>query len=107
MQLIKMTFLGALIASFGLIGQAALADSHKTPADTSFDLEEITCWEVVTLPEAEAAYSMLLLYGYSAGKNGQSTLVGDDIGSVLAKTGTFCEENPDATAYEAMKGAQE
>ena len=74
-------------------------------ADSSieFNLEEITCWEVLTAPEDATEYALTLLYGYAAGKSGERVQSGDRIESVVAAAATTCADNPDMPAYQAFE----
>jgi hypothetical protein len=44
----------------------------------------------------------MLLYGYSAGKQNQSTQSGDLIADTIAAAGEVCGENPDMAAIQAF-----
>lgn len=101
MNIRKLSPMSAVLASFGLIGSVALADHHEA-GNEEFDLTGITCWEVLTLEEEEAAYALLLLYGYSAGQSGQSAQTGRMIENAIAASGEICGGNPDMPALETF-----
>ena len=65
-----------VFASLSLFSSGALAEDAATNVD-EFEIETIACWDVMTLPEDENAYVLLLLYGYSAGKQNRSTQSGE------------------------------
>ena len=60
-------------------------------ADEAFNLEETSCWEVMTISGDQQAFATLLLYGYAAGRVGQSLHSGAKIGNTLARAKTYCE----------------
>ncbi len=103
MKQVKTTLIGALIATFGLFIVGAFAQSAD---QTEFNLEAVTCWEIITLPEENEIPLLMLLYGYDAGKEGKSTMSGALIESDLENLVDYCEENPDTPAVQAINTAQ-
>ena len=69
MQLSKIVILASLIASIGVNAYAEEKDGEEAQ---TFDLEKVTCWEVITLPEEDRNFTLVLLYGYNAGNQNQS-----------------------------------
>lgn len=88
-----------------LSSPAPTAASAVEAADTSieFDLETITCWEVLSAPEDATEYALTLLYGYSAGKTGANTQSGDRINTLVSAAAETCSANPDMPAYQAFR----
>ena len=91
----------AVIVSLNLFFVSAIADDDTSNTE-EFEIDALTCWEVMTLPEDESAYVLMLLYGYSAGKQNQSTQSGELIANTIAAAGEFCGENPDMSAIQAF-----
>ena len=60
-------------------------------AGEAFNLAETSCWEVMTLSGESQAFATLLLYGYGAGKAGQSLHSGARIEQTIARANTYCE----------------
>lgn len=95
------------VLSIAAIGITVLANAQETDpfeeaANEPFDLERITCWEVNTLPDEDTGYVLVMLYGYSAGKQNKSEQTGQEIADTIINAGETCSENPDMAAYEAF-----
>ena len=92
-----------LAAIFTLTTNLAFADGHgdknspeaKDEQNQSFNLSEMTCWDVMTLDEAERGTVLFLYYGYVSGTKGELVHSGQSIASTLAALGEHCSENPD------------
>lgn len=72
-------------------------------ANTESNLEKVTCWEISTLPEEDAAYALVLLYGYKAGKSNQPVQVASEISASIISAGETCDKNPDLLVIDAFK----
>ena len=90
-----------VFASLSLFSSGALAEDAATNVD-EFEIETIACWDVMTLPEDENAYVLLLLYGYSAGKQNRSTQSGEVIANTIGAAGKICGDHPDMPAIQAF-----
>lgn len=87
--------------------QIAYADDHAkgeatAAASASFDLSEMTCWDVMTLEEAERGTVLFLYYGYVSGTKGELVHDGATIAKILTQLGEHCNENPDDKLLELM-----
>ena len=90
----------------------ALADGHGDHGDKakssepakeqSFDLSELTCWDVMTLEEAERGTVLFLYYGYVSGVKNELVHDGATITKVLTTLGEHCNENPDDNLLKLM-----
>ena len=109
----KLIKLSALLCSTTLITlfatSPALADGHGEKKDTSesaveqsFDLSELTCWDVMTLEEAERGTVLFLYYGYVSGVKGELVHNGETIAKTLTQFGEHCNENPDDNLLKLM-----
>lgn len=95
-------FLGVvLLVAVSVLAMAASGNDEGAPA--SFDLEEITCWDVMTSAEEERNVFLFLLYGYVAGENEQKVHTGQEIETLLRTVGEYCAQNPDTIALDAMR----
>ncbi len=107
MRVLKSKLVSASVALGLLAGtSAAFADGHEAE-ETTFNMDEITCWDLGTVEEELAGYTMMMLYGYFAGINGTAEHDGAAIEGKLIAVGAVCEENPDMTAIEAFKVASQ
>ena len=97
-----------LIAAFST---SAFADGHGDKAepatkvessDQAFDLSELTCWDVMTLEEAERGTVLFLYYGYVSGVKGELVHDGATISKLLTQLGEHCSDNPDDNVLTLM-----
>lgn len=72
-------------------------------ANAESNLEKVTCWEISTLPEEDAAYALVLLYGYKAGKSNQPIQAANKISASIVSAGEICDKNPDLLVIDAFK----
>jgi hypothetical protein len=72
------------------------------PAE-KFDVTKLTCWDISTLPEADAGYAAVLLYGYNAGQTGNREHSGNSIEGAITKAMETCAANPNMMALQAFK----
>lgn len=68
----------------------------------SFDLSELTCWDVMTLEDADRGTVLFLYYGYVSGAKGELKHDGQTIAKILSDLGNYCNENPDDKLLEVM-----
>lgn len=102
---VGLTFSGAFTA-YAQDKPKAGQYAGSAAAPGPFKVSELTCWDVTTIEEQEAAYAMVLLYGYLAGKSGDDVMTGDDIEKAISNTVSACEKLPDAKAADVMAGAR-
>lgn len=96
----------AIGLAFGLsFGSMPVLAANQDDVESKFNMNEITCWDLGTVEEDIAGYTMMMLYGYFAGINDMAEHDGAAIQGKLMAVGAVCEENPDMTALEAFKRA--
>lgn len=78
------------------------ADTAASEASTSFNLSELTCWDVMTLEQADRDTVLFLFYGYVSGVKGELEHDGESMQKILGQLGTHCSENPDDLVLELM-----
>ncbi len=109
----KLTIFSTLLFSAALVStftaSTALADGHgskdhegKSSTEQSFDLSELTCWDVMTLEEAERGTVLFLYYGYVSGVKNELIHDGGTITKVLTQLAEHCNENPDDNLLKLM-----
>ena len=102
MRILKTTLLSAILICTSIVTSAVFAED-EAKGDDKFQLDAITCWEVLTVPEEDTAYALLLLYGYNAGMQGQLAQTGNMIKDYIAAAGAVCASNPDMSALKAFE----
>ena len=105
MSKIKHLIVTALFAGSCFVANSAISEEQSTeqaPDKVPFNVSEITCWNVTTLPEQEAAYAMLLVYGYNVGRLGLNTTTGEHITKTIQASAEYCAANPDALVIEVI-----
>lgn len=105
MKILKSKLVSASLASVLLVGSPVAGAFGQDAAETTFNMNEITCWDLGTVEEDLAGYTMMMLYGYFAGISGMAEHDGAAIEGKLIAVGEVCEENPDMTALEAFRMA--
>lgn len=100
MKLQKLFIVGAIFSGFIF---AANTFAEDVITNTESNLEKVTCWEISTLPEDAAAYALVLLYGYKAGKSNQPIQVASKISEAIISAGETCDGNPDLLVINAFK----
>ena len=70
--------------------------------ETAFDVEAISCFDVISLPEEDSLFVTAILIGYMNGKSGASETSATDIQSKVESFDATCGENPDMLAIEAL-----
>ena len=86
-------FAAALMLSIGAVTQASAED---------FDVTAITCDDVLAVSDEEAAYVMLITYGYLAGQNGEDEQSPARIESTIKSALAKCDANPELSVVSAM-----
>jgi len=76
--------------------------AQEEPTTEPFNVESISCWDVVTLPEDDATFVTAMLIGYSNGKSGQSETSAQAIVTAVETLDSTCADNPDMPAIEAL-----
>lgn len=90
-----------LFAACSLLPSGAFAQSDD--GDALFNIETLSCWEFVTMPNDDATYVSLILYGYASGKAGKAEQTGNMIKTVIEGADGICADNPDMPAIDAFK----
>ena len=108
MRLLKIVLLNLILMSFGLSGCAstnatAKEMTAKAKIQEKSNLETLTCWDVITLPEEDSNFAMVLLYGYHAGKNNQPVQPAKKIARIILDAVKICDKNPDMTVIGAIQ----
>lgn len=105
MKILKTTFIAGVLACSGFVAAVSSANHHEADEaqNEKFQLDAITCWEVITLPEEDTASALLLLYGYASGLTATSEHSGESIKATLTSVGEICEENPEMPALKAFQ----
>jgi len=89
------------VLGFGLTACETTQSSGGMPGKESafsndvFNVEKLTCWDLGTIAEEDAAYAATLLYGYSQGKQGDATQTPSKIENALSELSQKCAGNPD------------
>lgn len=89
-----------LTVSLGLASAAAIA--AETPSSEPFELTKLSCWDVITLPEADATFVIALLIGYKFGAAGTPQTSSKAISDAVLKLDRVCADSPDLPAYEVL-----
>ncbi len=91
---IKTTLLFAL--------SAAVIAGPSFAEDTEFSIDEITCFDVISLPEEDSLFVTALLIGFKSGMANSAQTSTDQIKSAVEALDTACGDNPDMKAIEAL-----
>lgn len=67
-----------------------------------FDINNITCWDVVTLADDDASFVTAMLIGYTNGKAGAAEMSAKGIFDKVAALDKACADNPDMMAIDAL-----
>ncbi len=70
--------------------------------DDTFNIEELTCFEVVSLPEEDALFVTAMLIGFANGKTGTSLTSATAIREAVEAFDAQCGEEPNLLAVEAI-----
>lgn len=81
----------------------SLAAAQEQPSTEAFDLTSVTCWEVITLPEDEAAFVMALMIGYLQGQASQASTTPAKIVAQIEALDAKCVDAPDEPAINTLK----
>ncbi len=77
-----------------------------TPAlaqDEAFQLDELTCFDVISQAEDDALFLTALLIGHVSGVSGTTEMSGAMLKSTVEAMDTACGDNPDMLAVDAVK----
>lgn len=91
----------ALAAAIAL--PATLVGAQEQPSTEAFDLTSLTCWEVTSLPEDQAAFVMALMIGYLQGQADQSATTPASIVGQIETLDAKCVDTPDEPAINTLK----
>jgi len=106
MTLFRSLSIAACLTSIAVFLPANADAQDANPTSDTFKLDAITCWDLGTMEtEDEAAYTLLMLYGYHSGAINKTEHSAAGIQAALGAVGTVCEENPEMTALEALAKA--
>lgn len=90
-----------------LICCAVLLSLFSAPSihaeEEPFDITQLNCWDLGLLDEQEAAYTLLLVYGYHVGTQSQNLISGQAIQSTLEQVAKQCEAEPDTLILDIIK----
>lgn len=81
----------------GALSLPAVAD------DTAFNIEKLSCFDVVSLAEDDSLFVTAMLIGYLNGKSGSAET---SPGAIQAKVEAFdqtCGDSPEMTAMDALE----
>ena len=99
----------ALAISLLAVSTVSIAEHHgdkgdaaPSEASTSFNLSELTCWDVMTLENADRDTVLFLFYGYVSGVKGELEHNGEAMQKILSQLDKHCSENPDDLILELM-----
>lgn len=110
MNKIILTF--ALTLSLGTLSACAHTQANTAPsmtiakaksASASFDVNTVSCWDVLTIKEEDLNMAMMLLYGYTQGENASTTQSSALIETAFMSAFAFCETNPDTPAINGFR----
>ena len=95
----KMRNLKILTAVFvtGAMSLPAFAD------DTAFDVEKLSCFDVISLAEDDSLFVTAMLIGYMNGKSGSAETSPVAIQTKVEAFDKTCGDNPDMAAMDALK----
>ncbi len=91
------------VAAAALAAAPVLVLAQEQPATEAFNIESISCWDVITLPEDDATFVTAMLIGYANGQTSQSQTSPKAIVDLVEKFDETCAEHPDASALEVLK----
>ncbi len=94
-----------LLLFAGLSTAAAHEHGDGKKSDTStdtFEMIQLSCWELLALPEEDADYAFTLLYGYAAGERGNPVLNVAAAEQVITRAIAMCVEDPDLPVIDAF-----
>ncbi|PHR54569.1 MAG: hypothetical protein COA43_16355 [Robiginitomaculum sp.] len=113
MMFTKQILIGMSLTALGLVGctsttgaygtQESMSAAQTVNADEMFDITKLTCWELSTLPEADAGYAAILVYGYRAGQSVQNEQSATRIEGAIANVMETCATHPNMMAIQAFK----
>ena len=96
--------LTSLLGCSSIIAETNSYTVNKSKSQTStFNLDEVSCWDVMTLESEERDYLLFLLYGYSSGVVAKNEQSGEGIKNALISVGTYCADNPDDLVIDVFK----
>lgn len=90
----------ALITAVAISGAAFAQDN---PTETMFSVDELTCWDVMSLPAEEATFVVGMLLGFTRGTSKKAETSGAEIVQMIEAFDTICGKNPDMNAMEALQ----
>ncbi len=80
----------------------ALLINPVSAQDSSFNLEDLTCFDVVSLPEEDSLFVTALLIGFTNGKASAAETSADAIRATVEAFDAACAEAPDMRAIDAL-----
>lgn len=73
--------------------------------DSNIKIEELTCFEVLSLPQDDMLFFSGMLIGYGKAQAGDTDTSLEELIGAIEKLDAACGDNPDAVALETMKQA--
>lgn len=94
--------LGLVGTLFFLLIASAPSVFAEEEVDNIFDLERITCEDILALPGEDAGYAFVLLLGYSEGMSNRAHQSASVIERKIKGAFETCSENPDLPALQSF-----
>lgn len=94
-----------LLVAAGLTSAVAHEHGATKTSETSaesFEMIQLSCWELLALPDEDADYAFTLLYGYAAGERGNPVLNVAAAEQVITRAIAMCVEDPDLPVIDAF-----
>ncbi len=95
--------LKALALATAFILPGLIAEAQDQPSTETFDLASLSCWEVISLPEDEAAFVMALMIGYLQGQENDAATSPAKIVAQVEALDAKCADTPDEPALNTLK----
>ena len=83
----------------------AEADSvyYGLEAADPFDLNELICWDIITLNDDDRAFAMVLLFGFAQGQKNDANVSPRDVQVAVVNTIHACVDSPDSKVIDLLK----
>lgn len=92
-----------IVSSVSIAGHHAENEEPVQQAeDSSFNLAELNCWDVMTLDDSNRNTVLFLYYGYVSGQKGELIHNSTSMQTILSELGKHCRDNPDDLILELM-----
>lgn len=81
---------------------AAMLGGVAVAQDATFDVKAVSCDDVLAISEEEAAFVVLITYGYLAGKNGEDEQTAAKIEETVTSALAKCDADPEMSLVSAL-----